>query len=42
MTQPDFITTIEQVIAQQVPSEHRPQFEQRLAWLKQIAQEQTQ
>jgi hypothetical protein len=42
MTQADFITTVEQVIAQQVPPEHRPAFEQRLAWLWQIAKEQNQ
>lgn len=39
-TQPDFIAAIEQTIAQQVPPEHRPAFEQRLAWLRQIANEQ--
>ncbi|MCB0165314.1 MAG: tetratricopeptide repeat protein [Anaerolineae bacterium] len=34
------ITAIEQAIAQQVPPDQRPHFEQRLGWLKQIAQEQ--
>jgi len=37
MVQTDFIAAIEQAIAQQVPLEHRPAFEQRLAWLQQIA-----
>jgi tetratricopeptide (TPR) repeat protein len=36
----DFLGIIEQVIAQQVPPEHRPALEQRLAWLRQIANEQ--
>jgi hypothetical protein len=40
MAQADFIAAIEQVIAQQVPPEHRPAFEQRLVWLRQIANEQ--
>ena len=31
------IPTIEQVINEQVPPQHRPAFETRLAWLKQIA-----
>jgi len=32
-----FVQTIEQLIREQVPPEHKPVFEQRLAWLKQIA-----
>jgi tetratricopeptide (TPR) repeat protein len=40
LAQADFIAAIEQAIAQQVPQEHRPAFEQRLAWLRQIANEQ--
>jgi len=40
MAQADFIAAIEQAIAQQVPPEHRPVFEQRLAWLREIADEQ--
>ena len=39
MAQADFIASIEQAIAQQVPPEHQPAFEQRLAWLRQIASE---
>jgi hypothetical protein len=42
MIQADFISTIEQAIAQKVPPEQRPYFEQRLGWLKQITQEQNQ
>lgn len=42
MVQVNFITVIEQIITQQVPPEHRRHFEQRLIWLKQIAQEQNQ
>ena len=38
MAEPDFVQAIEEVIKQQVPSEGRPQFEQRLAWLKQISE----
>jgi len=37
LVQPDFITAIEQVIAQQVPLAERPAFTQRLTWLRQIA-----
>jgi tetratricopeptide (TPR) repeat protein len=37
MTDPGFITGVAQTIAQQVPSEHRSAFEQRLAWLHQTA-----
>jgi len=40
MTNFDFIAAIEQTIVQQVPPEHRPAFKQRLAWLRQIADEQ--
>jgi hypothetical protein len=39
MAEADFIAAIEQAIAQGVPPEHRPAFEQRLAWLRQIAGE---
>ena len=35
----EFIATIEQVIAQQVPPDQRQPFQQRLAWLRQIADE---
>jgi hypothetical protein len=42
MVQADFIAAIEQIIAQQMPPEDRYLFEQRLAWLKQIAKEQNQ
>lgn len=42
MVNVDFITAIEQAIAQHVPLEHRPHFEQRLGWLKQIVEEQNQ
>ena len=34
------ITAIEQFIAEQMPPEHKPAFEQRLDWLRQIAVEQ--
>ncbi len=37
MAQPDFIAAVEQVMAQQAPAEHRPYFEERLSWLRQIA-----
>lgn len=37
MVQADFIAAIEQVIAQQVPPQQRPHFEQRLGWLRQVA-----
>ncbi len=37
MAQADFIAAIEQVIAQQVQPEQRSAFEQRLAWLQQVA-----
>lgn len=40
LAQADFIAAIEQAIAQQVPPEYRAAFEQRLAWLRQIANEQ--
>jgi hypothetical protein len=39
LAQADFIAAIEQAIAQQVSPEHRPACEQRLAWLRQIANE---
>jgi tetratricopeptide (TPR) repeat protein len=42
MVQAAFIAVIEQIITKEVPSEYRPVFEQRLDWLKQIAQEQNQ
>lgn len=41
MTQIDFIAAIEQAIAEQVLSRYQPAFEQRLAWLRQIAEERT-
>jgi hypothetical protein len=34
------MTTIEEVINQQVPPEHRSAFEQRLTWLRQIVADQ--
>jgi len=37
LTQPDFITAIEQIIAEQVPLADRPVLTQRLTWLRQIA-----
>jgi hypothetical protein len=40
MAEADFIAAIEQAIAQGVPPEDRPAFEQRLVWLRQIAEEQ--
>jgi tetratricopeptide (TPR) repeat protein len=40
MAEADFIAALEQAFAQRVPPEHRPAFEQRLAWLRQIADEQ--
>jgi serine/threonine protein kinase/Flp pilus assembly protein TadD len=40
MIGPQFIAAVEQVIAEQVPPEHRPTFEQRLIWLREIAGEQ--
>jgi tetratricopeptide (TPR) repeat protein len=40
MTGQEFIQSIEQVIAQQVPPEQRQPYEQRLDWLQQIASEQ--
>jgi tetratricopeptide (TPR) repeat protein len=40
MTGQEFIQAVEQVITQQVPPEHKPAAEQRLDWLKQIANEQ--
>jgi tetratricopeptide (TPR) repeat protein len=40
LLQIEFMAVIEQVIAQQVPPEQRPAFQQRLAWLRQIAAEQ--
>jgi len=42
MVDTNFIAATEQVIAQQVSSERRTAFEQRLAWLRQIANEQKQ
>lgn len=39
MIDPGFIEAIEQIITQQVPKEHKLQFEQRLTWLRQIANE---
>ncbi|MCB0165315.1 MAG: tetratricopeptide repeat protein [Anaerolineae bacterium] len=36
IAQPDFIAAVEQVIAQQVPPEQQPYFEQRLGWLRQM------
>jgi tetratricopeptide (TPR) repeat protein len=41
MTDQEFIQAIEQAIAQQVPPEQRQPYEQRLAWLRQIASEQS-
>jgi tetratricopeptide (TPR) repeat protein len=35
-----FMAAVEQAINQQVPPEHRPAFEQRLTWLRQIAAKQ--
>ncbi len=40
MIDDDFITAIEQVIEQQVPPEHKPAFQQRLDWLKEIGENQ--
>ncbi|MCB0165310.1 MAG: tetratricopeptide repeat protein, partial [Anaerolineae bacterium] len=40
LLEPDFVSGLEQLIAQQVPPEHHPHFKQRLDWLKQIAAEQ--
>jgi tetratricopeptide (TPR) repeat protein len=37
MTDPQFIALVEQVIAEQVLPAHRPTFEQRVTWLRQIA-----
>lgn len=42
MAQAEFIMTIDQTIARNIPSQHRPFFEQRLAWLRQSAAEQKQ
>jgi hypothetical protein len=39
MTDEHFIATIEEGIAQHVPTEYRPAVEQRLAWLQQLADE---
>jgi tetratricopeptide (TPR) repeat protein len=39
LVEPDFIAAVAQAIAEQVPPEHRPAFEQRLAWLREIAQD---
>jgi tetratricopeptide (TPR) repeat protein len=36
----EFMPTITQVIAEQIPPEQRPAFQQKLAWLRQIAAEQ--
>ena len=38
MANPDFIEILEEIIEEQVPPEDRPQFEQRLAWLKESIQ----
>jgi tetratricopeptide (TPR) repeat protein len=40
MTDPGFIAAVGKAIAEQVLPEHRPTFEQRLAWLREIADEQ--
>ena len=37
MTDAQFIAAVEQIITEQVPPEHKPNFQQRLEWLKQIA-----
>jgi hypothetical protein len=42
LAQADLIAVIAQFIAEQAPPEQRPYFEQRLAWLRQIAKEQNQ
>jgi hypothetical protein len=42
MRNADFIMAVEEAIAQQVPPHLKPTFEQRLAWLRQIANEQKQ
>jgi hypothetical protein len=35
-----FIQAVEQIIAKQVPPEHKPAFQERLDWLRKIAEEQ--
>ena len=40
VTEPDFIAIFEQIIVEQVPIALKPVFEERLAWLRQIANEQ--
>jgi tetratricopeptide (TPR) repeat protein len=40
MADAEFIAAIEQTVAQRVPLEHQPALNQRLAWLRQIAEEQ--
>lgn len=42
MIQSDFITAVEGTIAQNVPPENQPAFQERLNWLRQIAHEQNQ
>jgi hypothetical protein len=37
MIDTQFIQSVEEIITEQVPPEHKPAFELRLAWLKQIA-----
>lgn len=37
MTDKQFIQAIEEIINEQVPPEHKPAYEERLSWLKQIA-----
>jgi hypothetical protein len=39
MVDTEFTNAVEQVIRQQVPLEYQPAFTQRLAWLRQIANE---
>jgi hypothetical protein len=40
MTDDGFIQIVKQVIAEQVPPEHKPAFQERLDWLRKIAEEQ--
>jgi tetratricopeptide (TPR) repeat protein len=42
MSEADFIAAIERFVARQIPLEQKPTFEQRLAWLRQIAKERNQ
>jgi len=37
MVDPEFIMAVQTFIMEQVPTEYRPAFEQRLAWLRKIA-----